>query len=196
MEPGHPDPPPPALAALLTRHSLGPRWMVEPGPSADELRLAIRAAMRAPDHGRLTPWRAVVVAPEQRGELAAHFEAFARALGKDETEVAIERERAFNGPLLVAWIARIDATIAKVPPHEQWICVGGALAQFLTALHALGYGAKMLSGRKCSHPELAAAFCAPGEQLVGFVAAGTPSRPVAARGVDDPGLVLSQWRGG
>lgn len=185
-----------ALAALLTRHSLGPRWMIEPGPTPDELRLALRAALRAPDHGSLRPWRVAVVAPEQRRLLADRFAAFARDVGKDETEVAIERERAFNGPLLVAWIARVDPALVEVPPHEQWIAVGGALAQFLTALHALGYGAKALSGRKCAHAEVAGAFCAPGEQLVAFVCAGTPSRPLAPRSGegDDPDALIAPWR--
>lgn len=184
-----------ALEALLTRHSLGPRWMVEPGPSPDELRLALRVALRAPDHGSLRPWRVAVVAPEQRSALADRFAAFARDVGKDETEVAIERERAFNGPTLVAWVARVDASLVEVPPHEQWMAVGGALAQFMTALHALGYGAKALSGRKCAHPAVADAFCAPGEQLVAFVCAGTASRPLAARsGDDDPDALIAPWR--
>ena len=65
----------PALAALLTRHSLGPRWMVEPGPTAEQLALAVRAALRAPDHGSLRPWRIAVVAPEQRAALAERFSA-------------------------------------------------------------------------------------------------------------------------
>ncbi len=183
------------LNALLTRHSLGPRWMIGPGPTSAQLRLAVRAALRAPDHGSLRPWRVVVVAPEQRAALAERFAAFARDVGKDETEVAIERERAFNGPTLVAWIARIDAALVEVPLHEQWMAVGGALAQFLTALHALGYGAKTLSGRKCAHSEVAGAFCAPGEQLVAFVCAGTPSRPLAARsGGDDPDALIAPWR--
>jgi nitroreductase len=184
----------PGLDALLTRHSLGPRWMVEPGPTPDELRLALCAALRAPDHGSLRPWRVVLVAPEQRGMLAERFAAFAQDVGKDEAEIAAERERACNGPALVAWIARIDESVAEVPPHEQWICVGGALTLFLTALHAQGYGAKTLSGRKCSHPEVAGAFCAPGERLVAFVCAGTPARPVRARGGDDVDAVLSDWR--
>lgn len=186
----------PALAALLTRHSFGPRWMVEPGPSRAQLRLAVRAALRAPDHRGLHPWRAVIVAREQRAALAERFAAFARDVGKDDAEIAAERGRAFNGPSLVAWIARIDEGLAEVPPHEQWICVGGALTLFLTALHAQGYGAKTLSGRKCSHPAVAGAFCAPGERLVAFVCAGTPSRPVLARGGDDADAVLSDWRAG
>jgi nitroreductase len=186
----------PAIEMLLTRHSLGPRWMVEPGPSRAQLRLAIRAALRAPDHRGLHPWRAVIVSREQRAALAERFAAFAQDVGKDEAEIAAERERAFNGPALVAWIARIDDGVAEVPPHEQWICVGGALTLFLTALHAQGYGAKTLSGRKCSHPAVAGAFCAPGERLVAFVCAGTPARPARARGGDDADAVLSDWRAG
>lgn len=190
------DAPAAALDVLFARHSLGPRWMVEPGPSRLQLRQAIRAALRAPDHGGLRPWRAVVVAREQRAALAERFAAFATDVGKDEAEIAAERERAYNGPALVAWIARIDEQLAEVPPHEQWLCVGGALTLFLTALHAQGFGAKTLSGRKCSHPAVADAFCAPGERLVAFVCAGTPTRPVLARGDDDADAALSDWRVG
>lgn len=184
----------PALAGLLTRHSIGPRWMVEPGPTGAQLRTALQAALRAPDHGKLVPWRAVVIGPQQRHQLGECFAAFARAVGKDEDAVAIERERAFNGPVLVAWIARVDDTLAEVPAHEQWMCVGGALTQFLTALHLMGYGAKTLSGRKCSHPAVTAAFCAEAERLVAFVCVGTPARALQPRSADDPDAVLSHWR--
>jgi hypothetical protein len=150
---------PPALAQLLGRYSLGTRWMVAPGPSEAELQLAVQAALRAPDHGRLLPWRVVTISAAQRPALAALFEQFARDAGKTEQEVADERERAWNGPVLVAWVARIDPDVDKVPPHEQWICVGAAMANFMNAVHLLGYGAKILGGRKCQHPALARAFC-------------------------------------
>jgi nitroreductase len=93
----------------------------------------------------------------------------------------------------VAWIARIDATVDKVPSHEQWMCAGGALSNFMTALHLMGFGAKALSGRKCSHPELVRAFCAPGEQLVAFICIGTPTRMPEPREEDRPQDVLSTW---
>jgi len=182
-----------ALAALLSRHSLGPRWMVAPGPTAEQLSLAVQAALRAPNHGRLQPWRVVTVSEAQRPALAALFEQFARDSGKSEEEVAIERERAWNGPVLAAWVARIDTSVAKVPPHEQWICVGGALSNFMNALHFMGYGAKILSGRKCQHPAIVQAFCADGEQLVGFVCIGTPTRGLEPREKDEPGPLLSSW---
>jgi len=181
------------LAALLGRHSLGPRWMVAPGPTPEQLSLAVQAALRAPNHGRLQPWRVVTVSEAQRPALAALFEQFARDAGKSEEEVAIERERAWNGPVLAAWVARIDASVEKVPPHEQWICVGGALSNFMNALHFLGFGAKILSGRKCQHPAIVRAFCADGEQLVGFVCIGTPTRGLEPREKDEPGPLLATW---
>lgn len=181
------------LAALLGRHSIGPRWMVAPGPGADQLALAVQAALRAPNHGRMRPWRMVTVSEMQRPALAALFEQFARDSGKSEEDVAIERERAFNGPVLVAWIARIDTGVAKVPPHEQWICVGGALSNFMNALHFMGYGAKILSGRKCQYPALVQAFCERGEQLVGFVCIGTPTRALEPREPDETQGLLRPW---
>ncbi len=184
---------PPALAALLSRHSLGPRWMVAPGPDAQQLALAVQAALRAPNHGRLQPWRLVSIAEAQRPALAALFEQFARDAGKSEEEVATERERAWNGPVLVAWVARIDTDVAKVPPHEQWICVGAAMANFMNALHSLGFGAKILSGRKCQHPALIKAFCEEGEQLVGFTCIGTATKAPEPREKDEVGPRLSSW---
>ncbi len=185
---------PAALQSLLSRHSLGPRWMVAPGPEATELNLAVQAALRGPNHGRLQPWRLVHISAEQRPALAALFEQFAREDGKNEEEITAERERAFNGPVLVAWVVRITSNVDKVPPHEQWICVGAAMGNFMNALHALGYGAKILSGRKCQHPALVQAFCEEGEQLVGFTCIGTPTRELEAREPDDAGARLSHWR--
>ena len=188
-----PDALPPALQALLSRHSLGPRWMVAPGPSAAELQLAVQAALRGPNHGRLQPWRLVQISTAQRPALADLFEQFAREDGKSEEDVAAERERAFNGPVLVAWVVRITA-VDKVPSHEQWICVGAAMGNFMNAVHALGYGAKILSGRKCQHPALTRAFCEDGEQLVGFTCIGTPTRELKARERDDADNRLRPWR--
>lgn len=181
------------LATLLGRHSIGPRWMVAPGPTAQELTLAVQAALRAPNHGRLQPWRVVTISEVQRPALAALFEQFARDSGKSEEEVALERERAFNGPVLAAWISHINHGVATVPLHEQWICVGGALSNFMNALHFMGYGAKILSGRKCQHPALVQAFCGGDEQLVAFVCIGTPTRELEPREKDDVQGRLLPW---
>lgn len=180
-----------ALAALAQRHSVGPRWLTDPAPDDTALRRALACALRAPDHGLLRPWRAVLVPREHRAALGDLFAAIAREQGRDDHEIARERERAERGPALVAWIARIAPGIDDVPEHEQWIATGGALTLFLSALHLMGYGAKTLSGRKCAHPLLRQAFCQPDETLVAFVAIGTPTRTPRPRGCDD---LDDHWR--
>ncbi len=182
-----------ALAGLLSRYSTGPRWLTEPAPGHHALQQAIACALRAPDHGQLVPWRAVLIERDQREALGECFARFALAVGKSEEEVDRERERAHKGPVLVAWLARITPGIAEVPEHEQWITVGGALTNFLNALHLMGYGAKTLSGRKCTHPAVSEAFCSPGERLVAFVGIGTPCRRATPRSTDNVDTVFSRW---
>lgn len=191
-DPGHVPDAQAVLEHLLRRHSIGPRQLAAPGPAPAELRLAARAALRAPDHKRLSPVRLIEIPDARRAELAALFEDFARRSGRSEAEVKEEAERAWNGPALVALAARID-TEAGVPAHEQWIAVGGALANFMNALHLMGYGAKMLSGRKAADPAITSALCEPGETLVGWIAIGTPTAAAKARGDDDPDRILRRW---
>jgi len=138
---------PAALQQLLGRYSLGPRWMVEPGPGANALAWAIQAALRAPNHGRMRPWRAVTIGPQQRPALAELFAQFARDTGKSEDEVHTERE--------------------------------------------LGFSGKMLSGEKVRSPEIIAAFCDPGESLVGWISIGTPIKSGSPKSRKSTDSVLS-----
>ncbi|MBT9490151.1 MAG: nitroreductase family protein [Rubrivivax sp.] len=183
-----------ALTALLGRHSLGPKHLVEPGPDDAALALMLQAARRAPDHLSLQPGRWVRVQGLARERLADLFEQAARAAGKDAAAAALDADRARRAPLTLALVARIDLGHPQVPAHEQWMAVGGALAQLMTAAHLLGYAGKMLSGYKARHPLVQAAFCAPGETLVGWVTLGTAARAPAARPGPDalPGA-LTDW---
>lgn len=192
---GHGDPAGQALLALLlARQSVGIKHLVEPGPGEAELRRMADAALRAPDHGGLVPFRFVVVRGAARERLAALFAQAAQDAGKDPAGVALDAERARRAPVTLAVLARLDTGHPQVPVHEQWACVGGALTNLLNAAHALGFGGKMLSGAKVRHPALQAAFCGPGETLLGWVALGTP---VASpkRGHDKPhaAAVLRDW---
>jgi len=183
-----------ALQILLGRYSVGPKHLLEPGPSSEELALMVAAALRAPDHGELMPFRFKCVAGEARQRMADLFAAAARAAGKDEAGAAMDAERALRPPVTVAVVARIDLGHPLVPAHEQWACVGGALSNFLTAAHMLGYGGKMLSGAKVRDAGIQAAFCTPGETLLGWIALGTPARrpsgPSRKGGVDE---ALQDW---
>lgn len=195
MSDTHPDPEA-ALQALLGRYSVGPKHLVEPAPSDEELRLMVRAALRAPDHGELAPWRFKIVRGAARQQMAELFAAAARAAGKDEAGAALDAERALRPPVSVAVVARLDLGHPQVPAHEQWAAIGGALALFLTAAHALGYGGKMLSGAKVRDPAIAAAFCGPGETLLGWIALGTPARrPSGPSRKVDESVAMSFWGG-
>ena len=95
--------------------------------------------------------------------------------------------------MLIAVIGRITRDQVEVPEHEQWLCAGAALMNFLNALHLMGFGAKMLSGRKAGDPDVIRAFCAPGETLAGWIAVGTPTAAPKARHHDDPAQVIGPW---
>lgn len=188
------DVPPGALDALLTRYSVGPKYLVEPGPSDAQLAWMAQAALRAPDHAELVPYRFKLVRGAAKEGMAALFADAARAAGKGEEGAALDAERALKPPLTVAVVARIDLGHPQVPAHEQWAAVGGAIANFMTAAHVLGYGGKMLSGAKVRQPAIAAAFCEPGETLLGWIALGTPARPPAGPSrKPPPAQVLVDW---
>lgn len=183
-----------ALDALLSRHSLGIKHLAEPGPDAAQLAQMAAAALRAPDHAGLLPFRFKVVSGMARERLAQLFAQAARDAGKDDAGVALDAERAARAPVTVAVIARIDLGHPQVPAHEQWMAVGGALTNLLNAAHMLGFAGKMLSGAKARHPAIVAAFCGPGETLVGWVALGSATRALSARtGKADAAAVLSAW---
>jgi nitroreductase len=180
------------LALLTCRHSVGPKHLGLPAPGAGQLRSALAAALRAPDHGKLIPFRFVVVRDDGLERLAELFVDYGRRGGKSDEELALERRRAVQAPVVIAVIARLDP-MHEVPVHEQWMAVGGAVTNVLNALHFMGFGAKMLSGRRAADPQIGAAFCRDGEQLVGWISCGTPGSPPRARGDDDPDRICSAF---
>lgn len=182
------------ITSLLSRHSLGGKHLGEPGPDDAALALMVEAALRAPDHAGLVPFRFALVRGAARKRLAALFESTALAAGKDPADARIDAERARRPPVTVAVLARIDLGHPVVPAHEQWAAVGGAIANFLNAAHALGFAGKMLSGHKVRQPAIQAAFCAPGETLVGWISLGTPARaPSPGHAKAGVGQVLREW---
>jgi nitroreductase len=162
------------IAALLSRRSIGPRGLRDPGPSPEQWQAAANAALRAPDHQGLRPFRFVHVGRDERLALAALFAAAAVEQGRDDEGVRQAQERAHTGPGLLAVVACIHDDVPEVPPHEQWITVGAAVMNLLNALHAMGFGAKALGGSMARSRAVTRAFCHPGEQVACWVIAGTP----------------------
>lgn len=92
-----------ALSALIDRHSLGIRYLAEPGPSAQQLLRMAEAALHAPDHAELTPFRFKAISGDARARLAQLFEYAAREGGKDEAGARLDVERALKAPVTVAF---------------------------------------------------------------------------------------------
>ena len=141
-----------ALDALLNRVS-APRLMA-PAPDAAQRELLFRAALRAPDHGQLKPWRFLTVEGEALVQLG---ELFARALPADASPEALTKARAMplRAPLLVVVIARVQAS-PKVPEQEQVLAAGCAAHGILLAAHAQGIGAVWRTGDMAYNPQVAA----------------------------------------
>lgn len=163
-----------ALDQLLARRSVG--LLQDPAPRDADLDLILEAGLRAPDHGRLRPWRFVTI----RGEARIAFgECLAGAAAKRDPEAAAalgERARAWvrRTPLLIAVGAIVKD--GKIPEFEQMLSAAAAAMNMLNAAHLLGYGAMWVTGANAYDPTVNAllGFEAP-SRLVGFLTVGTPA---------------------
>lgn len=183
---------PDVLHYLRGRHSVAPRHLDGPGPDEAALHEALALAVRAPDHRGLRPWRFVLVPQERRALLGDLFAADAAHRGHGAEEVERARERALRGAVLLALVVRVQDGVDDVPAHEQWLTAGAALMNFLNGLHLQGHAAKVLSGASVRAPAIQDRFCAPGEQLVAWVVAGSASSRPRAR-AQDAAVQLGIW---
>ena len=182
------------LHLLGQRFSTGPKYLAAPGPTMEAWMRAARVAERAPDHGTLRPFRFVIVGDDQRPALSELFAQGALERGQPPDDVEKARARAFNGPGLAALVARIRPDVPDVPLHEQWMCVGAALMNFLNALHVMGFAAKTLSGLSVSDKAIKVAFCGADETLACWIVAGRPRQPAQPRQSEPVVPALETWR--
>jgi len=174
-----------AIDALLKRHSA--RTLGEPGPDEAALELIFASAVHAPDHGRLRPWRFVVVRGEARsrlGELfAAHLERAQPNLGSEARER--ERLRAFRAPLVVVVAAHCNAAV-KIPVIEQTLSAGTAAYAMMLAAYSLGFNAMWKTGGPAYDAAVKEGLGLEAtDAIVGFLYLGTetaaPASPGATR---------------
>lgn len=164
-----------ALKGLLSRRSAWP--LVEPAPPDDVLNLALDAALCAPDHGNLRPWRFVLIRGAARTQLG---DIFAQAARRRDPNANTERFRvkATAAPVLIALGVHIVPG-HKVPEIEQTMAVAAAAMNILNALHLQGYGGFWSSGKNSYDADVRRALgFQPGDQLAGFVYAGTAKNAV------------------
>jgi len=172
-----------ALDLLKTRRSPRIPDLAEPGPGEAELETLLTIASRVPDHGKLAPWRFLVLPKAGRAQLAESLAACFKADHPEATPDQIEKEasRYRNSPLIIGVISRA-APHAKIPEWEQVLSAGAACMNLIVAAHAMGYGANWVTGwasydRSC----LDLLKVAPNERVAGFIHIGTPTAALEDR---------------
>jgi nitroreductase len=162
-----------AIDAIQTRVT-APR-LDSPGPSQEDLSLILRSGIRAPDHGRLTPWRFVVIEGSAREVLGDAMVELRKRTFPDATEESLESERAKarRAPTIIVVAAHVDSG-SKVPEIEQLMAVGACAQNVWLAAHALGYGVMWKTGDAAYDPLLKKAIgLSENDHVVGFLYMGT-----------------------
>ncbi|MEM7319889.1 MAG: nitroreductase family protein [Pseudomonadota bacterium] len=153
---------PAALEFLATRRSRPAKTLVAPGPSREQLIPLLTTAARSPDHGKLEPWRFVVLERPAMARLAETVEPCGVAAGKSAEDIAKGRSQFDQGILAVA-VIEVQKPSDKIPAIEQSYSAGAVCLALLNAALASGWGANWLSG----WPAHDRGFC---EQALGLAA--------------------------
>ncbi len=177
------------IAAIEARSSAG--RLTEPAPNSAQLEAILRAAVHAPDHGRLSPWRFVVMRGESRNVLA---DAMADLLARKHADatadmLAAEKAKTLRAPVIVAVAAQVISR-HKVPEIEQLVAVGAAIQNMLLAAQALGFGTMWKTGAPAYDAAVKQALgFAAADHIIGFVYLGTTAAPGKPREHTLAGLV-------
>jgi nitroreductase len=187
-----------ALETLLSRRSVPALQLRDPAPSQAQIDIAIDAALRAPDHGALKPWRFVLVRGAARARLS---ELFVRRLQQREPATPPGKlDKARTMPLTAPLIIAVGAHLRqehKVPEIEQLLSTGAGVMNLLNAFHAQGYGAIWLTGGNAYDPEVAAALgFGAQERCLGFVYVGsTAAQDGSPPRMPERAALVRDWSG-
>lgn len=183
------------IETLLTRASISD--LGDPAPEGEALEAILQSALRAPDHGKLRPWRFVLIRGAARAQWSETVVAALLARDPDAPDAAVQkqRNRALNTPLIVALGVKLRPG-HKIPELEQMLCVGAATMNMLNAAHALGFGGVWITGANAYDPAVVAALgLDPTDRLAGFLFLGTPrSEPSPVRRPELANHVM-EWAG-
>lgn len=179
------------LNFLATRRSSSAVTLAEPAPGDDEVAQLIRLAARAPDHGKLAPWRFVILRGEDKAAYAARLEALAQSRG--DTRAAAKLAKLKLPPMGIAVISA--PRVHEIPEWEQVLSAGAVCTGLLYAAQALGYGANWITDWYAYDGEAKAILgLAPGESVAGFIFIGTAKESPMERERPDSQALTTVWK--
>ncbi|MFG1319429.1 nitroreductase family protein [Xanthobacter autotrophicus] len=189
-------PSPQTLALLETRRSLPLRALVEPGPDSAELDRILAIAARVPDHGRLVPWRFIVIEGEARAAAGDRLDALyaAQNPGLAPEKAHMWRDYLLRAPVTVIVVSRTDPA-AKIPELNQVLSAGAAAMNLVIAASAMGFSALWLLKWPGRDPDAAALLgVAAGERVAGFLHIGRPAAKAEDRPRPQLDQIVTRWR--
>ena len=186
-------PAPKALDLLLTRRSGSAKAMTAPGPNKKQLADILQAGARAPDHGKLFPWRFIIFEGEGRMRAGDVLAQVLKAEGERDKHVADERERFLRAPLVIAVVSCVQE-IHKVPVWEQELSAGAVCQNILIAATALGYVGNWLTEWYAYNPDVKHGLgLKSGERVAGFIYIGTPKDELEERPRPDIDKIVTRF---
>lgn len=185
------------ISYLHSRRSGRPREMVAPGPDAAQLRAILESAIRTPDHGKLAPWRFILVPDDKRDALSKLLTAAYLKEKPDAGRLELEAMDSFarQAPaLIVALFSPVSPS--KIPLWEQQLSMGAACMNLLHGAHALGFTGGWVTGWPAFNHDVAQAFGAGADdKIAGFLYIGTPGRDLEERPRPPYDEVVHVWAG-
>ncbi|MGD0144835.1 MAG: nitroreductase [Rhizomicrobium sp.] len=185
------------LGLLLSRRSGSAKAMAAPGPNADELRTILGAGIRAPDHGKLAPWRFILFEGDARHRMGRILVECLRESEPDagDERLAMERNRFARAPVVVAVISRVREGI-PIPVWEQQLSAGAVCQNILIAAHAMGYVAGWIT-EWCAYDARVTERIGlkTGERIAGYIYIGTSAVPLEERVRPDLDALITRFEG-
>ena len=185
------------LDFLRARHSTPALQLGRPGPDSTQLAQLLEVAVRVPDHGKLAPWRLLLLQGADKNRFGERLAELHASIDPETPPKKLEkdRERFRASPLVVAVIARVEDNHPKVPPQEQLLSAGCVAYNLLLGSQSLGFGAQWLTGWSCYEPQAAALLGLAGnERLIAYIHIGTAVEAVPDRERPSPADVVSEWK--
>jgi nitroreductase len=181
---------PEVLRFLALRRSTSAVTLAEPAPGADQLTDLLRLAARAPDHGKLAPWRFVVLEGAGKTAFAARLEAVAQAQGDAKRVAKLAKLKI--PPLAVVVVS--SPRPGEIPEWEQVLSAGAVCTNLVAATLAMGFGANWITDWYSYDPEATAVLALnDGERVAGFVMIGTPREPPLERERPNLDPLVTRW---